>query len=130
MRSHLRTTIEEGHRQLKCFWDLTHFTSRAFALVVNQVVFVALAYTLLQLYLREQGRAELNRQTRPRIRDQLLPSATVILLYCQQRFATLTPLEYTELLLTLGEPARRKILARARRLQRELLAALPNPRAP
>ena len=72
---HLRTTIEEGHRQLKGFWDLTHFT-------------------------------------------------------CQQRFATLTPLEDTELLLTLAEPARRKILAQARRLQRELLDALPNPRPP
>ena len=127
---HLRTTIEEGHRQLKCFWDLTHFTSRAFALVVNQVVFVALAYTLLQLYLRQQGRAELNRRTRPRVRAQLLPSAAVILIYCQQRFATLTPLEYTELLLTLAEPARGKILARARRLRRELLHALPNPRPP
>ena len=127
---HLRTTIEEGHRQLKCFWDLTHFTSRAFALVVNQVVFVALAYTLLQFFLRQEGRAELNRRTRPRVRDQLLPSAAVILLYCQQRFAILTPLEYTELLLTLAEPTRRKILAQARRLRRELLAALPNPRPP
>ena len=127
---HLRTTIEEGHRQLKCFWDLTQFTSRAFALVVNQVVFVALAYTLLQLFLRQQGRAELNRRTRPRVRDQLLPSAAVILVYCQQRFATLTPLEYTELLLTLAEPARRKILHKARRLRRELLHALPNPRPP
>ena len=127
---HLRTTIEEGHRQLKCFWDLTHFTSRAFALVVNQVVFVALAYTLLQLYLRRQGRAELNRRTRPRVRDQLLPSAAVILLYCQQRFAILTPLEYTELLLTLAEPARRRILTQARRLRRELRDALPNPRSP
>ncbi|MEK7756759.1 MAG: transposase, partial [Planctomycetota bacterium] len=39
---HLRTDIEEGHRQLKCFWDLTKFTSRAFSLVVNQVIFVAL----------------------------------------------------------------------------------------
>lgn len=127
---HLRTTIEEGHRQLKGFWDLTHFTSRAFALVVNQVVFIALAYTLLQLFLRQQGRAELTRRTRPRVRDQLLPSAAVILLYCQQRFAILTPLEYTELLLTLAEPARRKILAQARRLRRELLDALPNPRPP
>ena len=127
---HLRTTIEEGHRQLKCFWDLTRFPSRAFALVVNQVVFVALAYTLLQLYLRRAGRAELNRQTRPRVRDQLLPSAAVILIYCQQRFATLTPLEYTELLLTLAEPARRKILRKTRRLRRELLHALPNPRPP
>lgn len=126
----LRTTIEEGHRQLKCFWDLTHFTSRAFALVVNQVVFVALAYTLLQLFLQRQGRAELNRRTRPRVQGQLLPSAAVILLYCQQRYATLTPLEYTELLLTLTEPARRRILAQARRLRRELLDALPNPRSP
>lgn len=127
---HLRTTIEEGHRQLKCFGDLTHFTSRAFALVVHQVVFVALASTLLQLFLRHQGRAELNRRTRPRVREQLLPSAAVILIYCQQRFATLTPLEYTELLLTLAEPARRKILHKARRLRRELLDALPNPRPP
>ncbi len=127
---HLRTTIEEGHRQLKGFWDLTGFTSRAFALVVNQVVFIALAYTLLQLYLARQGRAELNRQTRPRVRDQLLPSAAVILLYCQQRFAILTPLEYTELVLTLTEPARRRILAQARRLHRELRNALPNPRSP
>jgi len=127
---HLRTRIEEGHRQLKCFWDLTQFASRAFALVVNQVVFVALAYTLLQLFLRQQGRAELNRRTRPRVRAQLLPSAAVILIYCDQRFATVTPLEYTELLLTLAEPARRKILAQARRLRRELLDALPNPRPP
>lgn len=42
----------------------------------------------------------------------------------------LTPLEYTELLLTLTEPARRKILAKARRLRRELLSALPHPRPP
>jgi hypothetical protein len=127
---HLRTTIEEEHRQLKCFWDLTHFTSRAFALVVNQVVFVALAYTLLQLFLQRQGRAELNRRTRPRVQGHLLPSAAVILLYCQQRYATLTPLEYTELLLILTEPARRRILTQARCLRRELRDALPNPRSP
>ncbi len=127
---HLRTTIEEGHRQLKGFWDLTQFTSRAFTLIVNQVVFIALAHTLLQLFLQREGRAELNRQTRPRIRDQLLPSAAVILLYCEQRFAILTPLEYTELLLTLSEPARRRILAQARRQRRELRDALPNPRSP
>jgi hypothetical protein len=122
---HLRTTIEEGHRQLKCFWDLTHFPSRAFTLVVNQVVFVALAYTLLQFFLRQQGRAELNRRTRPRVRDQLLPSAAVIILYCQQRFAILTPLEYTELLLTLAEPARRQVLAQARTARRPAQPAAP-----
>ncbi len=40
---HLRTTIEERHRQLKCFIDLTKFTSRAFSMVVNQVVFIMLS---------------------------------------------------------------------------------------
>jgi IS4 transposase len=48
---HLRTSTEERYRQLKCINDLTHFTSRAFSMVVNQVVFVMLAYNLLQIYL-------------------------------------------------------------------------------
>jgi hypothetical protein len=39
---HLRISTEERYRQLKCFSDLTHFTSRAFSLVVNQVVFIML----------------------------------------------------------------------------------------
>ncbi|HCL81428.1 MAG TPA: hypothetical protein DHW81_04130, partial [Nitrospiraceae bacterium] len=38
----LRTTIEERHRQLKCFSDLEAFTSRSFNVIVNQVVFVLL----------------------------------------------------------------------------------------
>src|SRR3990170_978660 len=77
----LRTDIEEGHRQLKCFWDLTKFTSRAFSLVVNQVIFVALTYNLLQIHLKRQGREELNRRTRPRLYSQLLPNAAFIIIY-------------------------------------------------
>ena len=53
---HLRVCTEERYRQLKCFSDLTHFTSRAFSMVVNQVVFVMLAYNLLQIYLLRRGR--------------------------------------------------------------------------
>ena len=41
----LRPAIEERHRQYKCFWDLTRMHSCAFSLVVNQVLFVLLAYT-------------------------------------------------------------------------------------
>jgi len=51
----LRTSIEERYRQLKCFSDLTRFTSRAFSLVVNQVVFTLLAYDLVQLFLLAAG---------------------------------------------------------------------------
>jgi len=129
----LRTEIEEGHRQLKCFWDLAGFTSRAFSLVLNQIVFVMLAYNLLQLFLRTEvtnDRKELPRRSRPRQLDRLLSSASVIIIYCATRFATLTPLEYTELLLTLSDPARQKILEKTRRLRRELVTELRPARPP
>ncbi len=127
----LRTEIEERHRQLKCFWDLADFRGRVLSLVVNQVVFVALAYSLLQLYLlRKIKRPERNRQTRMRLRDQLLPSDSSIILYCENRFAFISPLEYTDLLLTLPEPARLKILAKTRRLRRQVATELKHPRAP
>jgi len=47
----LRPTIEERHRQYKCFWDLTRMHSCAFSLVVNQALLVLLAYTLVQAHL-------------------------------------------------------------------------------
>ncbi len=126
----LRTQIEEGHRQLKCFWDLASFTSRAFSLVLNQIVFVTLAYNLLQLFLLRQDRAKLNRRSRNRVLDQLLPTDTVIIIYYDNRFATLTTLEYTEILLTLAEPARKKILEKTRRLRKRLTEELRPTRPP
>jgi hypothetical protein len=43
-----RTAIEERHRQLKCFYDLSHFRSRSFNAIAAQVVMVLLTYTLRQ----------------------------------------------------------------------------------
>jgi hypothetical protein len=127
----LRTEIEERHRQLKCFWDLTDFRGRVLSLVVNQVVFVALAYSLLQSYLlRQVKRPTLNRRTRMRLRDQLLPCDTHIILYCENRFALLSPLEYTDLLLKLSEPAKKKILAKTKRLKLQVATELKLARAP
>src|SRR6266545_4117131 len=54
----LRTDIEERHRQVKCFWDLTRFYSTAWSLVVSQLVFVCLTYSLLQVHLLRQGHQE------------------------------------------------------------------------
>ncbi|MDX1401747.1 MAG: transposase [Kiloniellales bacterium] len=126
----LRTTIEERHRQLKCFSDLEAFSSRAFNLVVNQVVFVLLTYSLLQWYLLRAGRKELNPQTRTRILDLLRPTATVILIYYQNYVACLSPLQHQELVLTLNEQARKKILAKTRRLRRSLVHQLDHARPP
>jgi hypothetical protein len=123
----LRSGIEERHRQLKCFQDLAAFTSRAFNLVVHQVVFTLLTYTLLQWALRRRDRAELNRKTLPRVKEILLPAAEQIALYYQGRFALLSVYEYQEILLTLKEEARLKILQKTRQLRRAMYE-LPGPR--
>jgi hypothetical protein len=127
---HLRPAIEERHRQLKCFWDLTDFQSRALSLIVNQVIFVALAYSLLQLYLRRMDRAELNRRTIPRLRQQLMPTRSVVILYYQNRFALLSVIQYTQLLLSLAAKARRKVLAKTRQIDRQQAQELALVRAP
>jgi hypothetical protein len=127
---HLRPSTEERYRQLKCFCDLTHFTSRAFSIVVNQVVFIMLAYNLLQIYLLHQGRKELNRKTLPRIRQQLLPSDHRILVYWQNYFGLFTPFELIAFVVTLSEKARKKIAAKCRRIGRELDDPTRNFRPP
>jgi hypothetical protein len=123
----LRTTCEERHRQLKCFQDLTSFTSRAFSLVVHQVVFTLTTYTLLQWHLCHQERQALNRKTQPRVLQTLLPAAKQIVIYHGNYFALLDPYEHQELLLTLSETARMKVLARTRQLRAAMLQ-VPQPR--
>jgi hypothetical protein len=127
---HLRPSTEERYRQLKCFSDLTHFTSRALSLVVNQVVFIMLAYNLLQVYLLRQGRKDLNQKTLPRIRQQLLPSDNHIMVYWQNYYGLFRPFELVGLVVMLGEKARQKIAAKCRRIGRELNGLMQNPRPP
>jgi len=115
----LRTDIEERHRQVKCFWDLTRFHSTAWNLVVSQTVFVCLTYSLLQIHLLQQGHQELNRRTWPTTR-RLLPDGDRVIVYRQQYFGFFTLLEHLELALSLEGKARRKALAKTRRLQQEL----------
>ena len=126
----LRPAIEERHRQLKCFSGIDDFSSRAFSLVVNQVVFVLLTYSLLQWYLLRTDRKQLNPKTRSRILELLRPVFSVIVIYYENYVAFLDPLEYQEMVLTLTEPARQKILAKTRKLRRGLAHQLQNPRAP
>ena len=126
----LRPSTEERYRQLKCFSDLTHFTSRAFSMVVNQVIFIMLAYDLLQIYLLHQGRKELNQKTLPRIRQQLLPSDNYIIVYWQNYYGLFSPFELIGFVVMLGEEARKKIAAKCRRIGRELNGIMQNPRPP
>jgi len=126
----LRVSTEERYRQLKCFNDLTHFTSRAFSMVVNQVVFILLAVNLLQIYLLKRGRKELNQKTLPRIRQQLLPSDSHIIVYYQNYYGLFRPFELMGFVVTLREEPRKKIAAKCRRIGRELNGLMQNPRPP
>ena len=85
---------------------------------MSQTVFVALTYSLLQLHLLQLGHQELNRRTIETTR-RLLPDGDRVIIYRQQCFAFFTLLEHTELMLSLQEKARRKALAKTRRLQKE-----------
>src|SRR4029077_15833985 len=122
----LRTDIEERHRQVNCLWDLTRFHSTAWSLVVSQLVFVCLTYSLLQVHLLRQGHEELKRRTRP-TSDRLLPDGDRVIIYRQQCFGFFTLLEHMELTLSLEGKARRRELSKTSRL---LHAALPDPHEP
>jgi hypothetical protein len=126
----LRTDIEERHRQVKCFWDLTRFHSTAWNLIVSQTVFVCLTYSLLQIHLVQQGHEELNRRTWPTTR-RLLPDGDRVVVYSQQYFGFFSLLEHMELTLSLQGKARRRALAKTRRLQQEVPCPSPDrPAAP
>jgi hypothetical protein len=126
----LRTAIEERHRQYKCFWDLTRMHSCAFSLVVNQVLFVLLSYTLLQAHLLLRQRQRLNKLTRTSILDLLTPTLEVVALYCQQRFCLLSLPEFARILLSLQQEARSKLRKKLRQLEKDLDGLLSNARPP
>jgi len=126
----IRETIEERHRQTKLFWDLTGFHSPNFNLVTNQVIFVGLSYTLLQIQLLDENRPELNRMTRTSLKGQLLPYSNHIVVYYKQYFAFFNTPEYTNVIIDIVEPGKSKLRKRVRKLQREFLHDLKNPRAP
>jgi hypothetical protein len=132
IRSHydLRPTIEERHRQYKCFWDLTHMFSPAFSLVVNQVLFVLLAYTLLQAHLQLRKRQQLNRRTCSSVFDLLTPTLQVVAVYYRQRFCLFTLAEFASILLTIADPARGKLLEKIKRIEKNLYSLLENARSP
>lgn len=119
----LRVVIEERHRQMKCFWDLTNFRSRAYSLVVNQAVFMVLAYSLMQCFLVKVEREELTGATRRRLLEQLLPDGHKVSVYRDNCVGYFTPLELLSEVLMLSEGPKRRLLGTVRRLCSSALAA-------
>jgi hypothetical protein len=126
----LRPAIEERHRQYKCFWDLTRMHSCAFSLVVNQALFVLLAYTLVQAHLVLRQRRALTGGVWQRTWQLLAPTLEVVAVYYRQRFCLLTLAEFGRILLDIAEPVRGKLREKLRRIQREQYSLLETARAP
>ena len=126
----LRPAIEERHRQYKCFWDLTRMHSCAFSLVVNQALFVLLAYTLVQAHLVLRQRQQLTGGVWERTWQLLSPSLEVVAVYYRQRFCLLTLAEFGRILLDIAEPVRGKLREKLRRIEREQYSLLETARSP
>ncbi len=105
-------------------------TACKFSLVLSQVLFVLLAYTLFQGHLFLRHRQEMNRRTRPRILERLGPTVPGVAVYCRQRFCWSRRPEFAEILLQLAEDARAKLLRKMRLLKRDLYQLLENARPP
>ena len=93
-----------------------------------QVVFVLLAYSLLQVFLAKLGRGEVNDKTHERLLGELKYLDDMVVLYSKNRVAYLTPLQHQEALLSLPESARRRVLAKTRKLRERLLLGTDMPR--
>jgi hypothetical protein len=126
----LRAQIEERHRQLKCFSDLSRFTSRAFSMVANQVVFVLLTYTLLQIFLHRSDMKDMGRRLMANVQRKLLPAASFVIVYCQNKVAFMPQIHFADVLINLEEEARLKARAKIKKLRLEFDETLYLPRPP
>jgi len=125
-----RTTIEERHRQLKCFYDLTDFHSRSFNALVAQVVFVLVSYTWRQWQLWKTQHEELAALHPDRIQRQLNLEHQFVAIYHQRAYVQLPLLTFTREVLELEPAARERALAQIRRLERSFLCPVENLRPP
>jgi hypothetical protein len=125
-----RTQIEERHRQLKCFYDLTNFHSRSFAAITAQVVLVLLTYTLRQWQLWKRQQEQLSNRSPELIRQQLAIHQQWVVIYHQRAYAQMPLVTFARELAELEAAARAKVLAKLRQLEQSLLCPTDLPRPP
>lgn len=125
-----RTTIEERHRQLKCFYDLTDFRSRSLNAVSAQVMFVLLSYSLRQWQLWKTQRQGLAGKHPRQIQRALEVEQQFVVIYLGHAYVQLPLLSFTRELLELEPAARERALAKIRQMEQSFLSPIANPRPP
>ena len=123
-----RSAIEERHRQLKCFYDLSDFRSRSFNAIAAQVVMVLLTYTLRQWQLWKFLEENLASLTPEGLRAQLRLLQQWIVIYLEGTYTQLPLVSFTREAIQLEGVARDKALRKLELLENVLLAPIANPR--
>lgn len=126
----LRTRIEERHRILKCFYDLSDFHSRRFNVIAAQVVFILLSYTLRQWQLWKLQQEKLAGKTPGFLERELSAHSQFVVIYHEHAYAQLPVVSFTRELLEMASEAQTKALVKVRRLEQTLLSPLVHLRAP
>jgi hypothetical protein len=127
---HRRTDIEERHRQLKCFYDLTDFRSRSFAAIAAQVVMILLSYTLRQWQLWHLLQEQEANRVPDSMRFRLALRREYVVIYHGHAYAEMTLVAFSRELLELDENARVKALRKIRQLEQFMLQPLELLRPP
>jgi len=107
-----RTVIEERHRQLKGFWDLAKFSSPCFSLVVTQIIFKLICYSLMQLYLYRSDMAHLTRKTISTIKKKEMAGKCAVILYSGSNYGVFDLDEYSFILINLEDSSKKKLAGR------------------
>lgn len=115
---------------LKCYHDLSHFHSRHLNVIVAQVVFILLSYTLRQWQLWKCLQEELAGKTPGLMRCQLNVHTQKVVIYHQNAYTRMPLITFTRELMEMEAEARAKALLTIRRLEQSLLTPLENLRAP
>jgi len=126
----LRTKIEERHRLLKCFHDLSDFHSRCFNVIVAQVAFILLSYTLRQWQLWKFRQQELAGKSPGLLGRQLNIHSEYVVIYHQNAYTRMPLVTFSRELLEMPAEARAKALIKVRQLEQSFLTPLENLRAP
>lgn len=126
----LRPKIEERHRLLKCFHDLSDFHSRCFNVIAAQVVFILLSYTLRQWQLWKCRQQDLAGKTPGLLGRQLNLHSEQVVIYHQNAYTRMPLLTFSRELLELPAQARARALKKLRHLEQSFLTPLENLRAP
>jgi len=118
---HRRTDIEERHRQLKCFYDLTDFRSRSINAIASQVVMILLSYTLRQWQLWQMLQEQLADRTPDMMRFRLAMRREYVVIYHQNAYTQMPLVRFSRELLQLDEAARQRALRKVQHLEASML---------